>query len=59
MKRRGLAVLLAAVLGASMLAGCGNSEDGSSGGKKKSPSDGLVPIGGSVKGQWRMASDDV
>ena len=35
MKRRGLAVLLAAVLGASMLAGCGNSEDGSSGGKKK------------------------
>ena len=35
MKRRGLAVLLVAVLGASMLAGCGNSEDGSSGGKKK------------------------
>lgn len=35
MKRRGLAVLLAAVLGVSMLAGCGNSEDGSSGGKKK------------------------
>jgi len=28
MKRRGLAVLLAAVLGVSMLAGCGNSEDG-------------------------------
>ena len=61
MKKRGIALLLAAVTAAMSFAGCGTeTETESASGKGgKNTSDGLVSVGGLVEGQRRMAAENV